>query len=155
MTKLKDVIAYTLKNYPIKEELSNARVTKIIFLADWHQAINHGRQISNIKWVFDNYGPFVWDIYNEALSNPDLFDIQETENIYGQKKKVLLIKDTSYNPEISDIEKQSIDHVLNITKKLYWDDFIKLVYSTYPVMSSERYSTLDLISKAKEYSHQE
>ncbi|KTD83093.1 type II toxin-antitoxin system antitoxin SocA domain-containing protein [Legionella waltersii] len=77
MTKLKDVIAYTLKNYPIKEELSNARITKIIFLADWHQAINYGRQISKIKWVFDNYGPFVWDIHDEAINNPDLFDIQE------------------------------------------------------------------------------
>ncbi|HAU0969463.1 TPA: DUF4065 domain-containing protein [Legionella pneumophila] len=155
MTKLKDVIAYILKNYPMKEELSNARVTKIIFLADWHQAINHGKQISNIKWVFDNYGPFVWDIHNEAIKNKDLFDIQEKVNMYGQKKNVICLKNSSYDPEISNMEKESIDHVLNVTKKLYWDDFIKLVYSTYPVMSSERYSTLDLISKAQEYSNQE
>lgn len=152
MTKLKDIIAYVLKNYPIKDELSNARITKIIFLADWHQAINYSRQISNIEWVFDSYGPFVWDIYTEVKSNSDIFDIEETKNIYSQKKTVFHMKNNSYNPEISDMEKLSIDHVLEATKKLFWDDFIKLVYSTYPIMSSERYSKLDLIQKAHEYS---
>lgn len=154
MTKLKDIIAYVIANYPAKDELSNARVTKMVFLADWHQAINYKKQISEIEWVFDNYGPFVWDIHNEAKNNADVFNIKETINIYGQKKTVFQIKDETYEPKLSEEERQSIDHVINNTKHLNWNAFIKLVYSTYPIMSSERYSKLNLIQKADEYTLQ-
>lgn len=154
MTKLKDIIAYVIANYPAKDELSNARVTKMVFLADWHQAINYKKQISEIEWVFDNYGPFVWDIHNEAKNNSDIFSIKETINIYGQRKTVFQIKDETYEPKLSEEERQSIDHVINNTKQLNWNAFIKLVYSTYPIMSSERYSKLDLIQKADEYTCQ-
>ena len=31
---LRDIVAYVCKNYPYKDELSNARVTKMVYLAD-------------------------------------------------------------------------------------------------------------------------
>jgi len=34
---------------------------------------------------------------------------------------------------------------------LEWQDLLRLVYSTYPILSSERYSELDLVALAKEY----
>ena len=46
---------------------------------------------------------------------------------------------------------KSIDHVINETKNLNWDQFIRLVYSTFPIASAERYTYIDLIEKAKEY----
>ncbi len=48
-------------------------------------------------------------------------------------------------------EKASLDYIIEVTKKLYWGDFIKLVYATHPIASSERYSYLNLIEKADEY----
>ena len=154
MAELKEILAYLLKKYPDKdrEALSNARVTKMIFLSDWYQAIHHEKQISTIEWVFATYGPFVWDVYNEAEKNPDLFTIKETGNMYyAQKKNLFQLDNKDYEPDLTEIEKQSIDHVIKVTHELNWSDFIKLVYSTHPVMSSERYSKLDLIAKAKEY----
>lgn len=154
MNNLKDIIAYIIKKYPIKDELSNARLTKMVFLSDWHQSITKKKQISNIEWFFDNYGPFVWEVYKEVKKNIDIFNVIETTNGYGQKKVLFQIKKESYKPKLSDDEKKSIDHVIEKTKKLNWDDFIKLVYSTYPIISSERYSKLNLIQKAKEYEEQ-
>ena len=68
--ELKYIMYYIIKNYPnqLKQELSNARLTKTVYLADWKQAIIKHRQISDIKWYFDNYGPFVNDIKHEAES---------------------------------------------------------------------------------------
>ncbi len=37
------------------------------------------------------------------------------------------------------------------TMRLNWDGFIKLVYSTYPILKSERYSELNLVEFAKQY----
>lgn len=153
MTILKEALAYILKHYPqhMSHELSNARVTKMLYLADWHQAIKHSRQITEIDWYFDNYGPYVNDIRAEAEANLSLFTAHYTNNMYGQPKLMLGLNDRSYIPNIPKEVKESLDHVLEQTQKMYWDSFIKLVYSTYPVTSSDRYSSLDLIEKAAEY----
>lgn len=135
----------------MQHELSNARVTKMVYLADWHQAITHGKQITNINWFFDNYGPYVNDIKSEAESSPNLFNIINTANMYGQPKIMLSLKDQSYIPTLNDHVKASLDHVLQETQKMYWDSFIKLVYSTYPITSSNRYTHLNLAEKAAEY----
>lgn len=151
MTALRDIIAYILKNYPLKEDLSNARVTKMIYLADWHQALYHHRQMTNIAWKFDNYGPFVPDIKNTIEDNQDIFNIKHTHNYYGTSKSLFSLKENDYEPVINSIEKDSIDYIIKVTNPLIWNDFIKLVYSTYPISSSNRYSLLNLVEKAKEY----
>ena len=38
-----------------------------------------------------------------------------------------------------------------VTKDKTWDQFITFVYSTYPIVNSERYSQLDLVALAQEY----
>lgn len=153
MADLKDIMTYLIGHYPerLSHELSNARLTKMVYLGDWHQAINYGRQISDIRWYFDNYGPFVSDIEETASANPATFLITDDLNQYGQPKKLFKLKKPEFKSSLSAQERSSLDHIIAVTQKLYWNDFIKLVYSTYPVASSERYSFLDLIKKAKEY----
>jgi len=153
MASLKDVMAYLIKHYPgnMQHELSNARLTKMVYLADWHQAINFGRQITDIKWYFDNYGPFVHDIEREASKNNDVFCVDLGSNMYGQPKKMITLRNDGCEINLSEEERRSLDHIISVSKKLYWDDFIKVVYSTHPIASSERYSVLDLLEKAQEY----
>lgn len=153
MTTLKDILSYILNNYPqhMRDELSNARITKMIYLADWHQAINHGKQLTNIRWYFDNYGPYVDDIRSAAESAPELFKVINTNNMYGQPKIMISSIDDEYVPQLSSNAIKSLDHVIQETQKMYWAGFIKLVYSTYPIVTSDRYSYLDLVSKAAEY----
>jgi len=153
MADLKDVMGYILREYPskLKDELSNARLTKMVYLSDWKHVLDHGSQITDIRWFFDNYGPFVHNVLDTATSHPELFGIRSSVNMYGSGKRVYYLKNKEKYYNISDNEAQSINHIIGITRKLYWDDFIRLVYSTYPIASSERYSHLDLPAKAKEY----
>jgi hypothetical protein len=150
MAVLKDIMAYIIVNYPHKLDLSNAKLTKMIYLSDWRHAIKYGTQISSIKWYFDNYGPFVWDIKDEAEKD-DQFMVSELLNAYGTPKIVISLKNAKYIPRLSREEAYSVDHVIETSKKLNWDQFIRLVYSTYPIISSEKYTYLDLAQKAKEY----
>lgn len=157
MAHLHDVMAYLIQHYPthMAHELSNARLTKMVYLADWHQALTNGRQITEVRWYFDNFGPFVRDIEQTAAERDDLFVVDLGSNMYGQAKKKFALRSPEYVPGLSDDERRSCDHIIEVTKKLYWAPFINLVYSTHPIASSERYTFLDLVSKAAEYRHQQ
>ena len=52
---------------------------------------------------------------------------------------------------LSDNVKHVLDFVIEKTAPLSWDDFIKLVYSTYPIVTQPRYSTLNLVQLASLY----
>lgn len=149
MSELKDILIYIINSYPNKNELSNARLTKIVYLCDWYNLVHHNSQVSSIRWYFDNYGPFVWDIYNEASSN-DAFKIEVATNYFGTEKKIISLK-TSNNAELKDDEMHSINKVIDATKNLNWSEFINLVYSTYPILTSEKYTHLNLKNKLKEF----
>lgn len=70
---LRDVVAYVCRNYPYKDELSNARVTKkVVYLAGWRSAITRGRQLTDLEWEFSHYGPYVSDVIRVAEADPDL-----------------------------------------------------------------------------------
>lgn len=150
MSNLRDVVAYICKNYPDKSDLSNARVTKMVYLADWKSAIERREQLTDIKWRFDHYGPFVYDVRNVAESDP-AFEIVPTQNMFGSHKELLRVSEDIDYPSLSEDEIQVLDHVLGTSAELNWEQFIKLVYSTYPIFTQERYSKLDLVQLAEEY----
>lgn len=155
MAELKDVVAYLLAKYPYKSELSNARVTKLVYLADWHACLNKGTQITGIEWYFDNYGPYVHDVKKMVESHPDLFKMEATQNMYGDRKVQFTLQKEDYEPRLTEDERASLDKVIELTKFKTWGDFIKFVYGTFPIQSSARYSTLNLEEKAKEFATQD
>jgi hypothetical protein len=150
MDKLEAAIAYLCENYPHKSELSKARLTKLVYLADWKSCIESNKQISGIEWVFNHYGPYVDDIYNAAILSPN-FNVQRSTNFYGNKKEIISLKMPILNNRLSTSEKRIMDHVIEETKRLNWDQFIQLVYSTYPVLTGTRGKKLDLVAMARAY----
>lgn len=150
MSSLRDVMAYICKNYRHKDELSNARVTKMVYLADWRSAIERGEQLTNITWPFNHYGPFVYDVRDVAEEDPK-FEISSTRNMYGNQKELLKVSDDVGCPSLDEEDIEVLDFVMDTSAKMSWSEFIKLVYSTYPVVTQERYSKLDLVRLAQEY----
>lgn len=147
---MRDAAAYICKHYPYKSDLSNARVTKMIYLADWRSAIRRGKQLTDTEWVFDRYGPFVYAILDIAREDPD-FEVVTTRNMYGSPKDLLKVADDVSYPSLEEEEKEILDFVIESTQKKNFEDFIRLVYSTYPVTTQERHSKLDLVGLAQEY----
>jgi hypothetical protein len=142
------------KAYPNARELSKARVTKMIYLADWRSALTRGRPITDITWTFNHYGPYVSDVVDLARRDP-AFEVLLAENFYGSPMELVRLSQDDEPDTLTAEERQILDHVIEETAKLYWNDFIALVYSTYPVRTQPRYSDLDLVRLAKEYQDQE
>ncbi|PYD71067.1 Panacea domain-containing protein [Novacetimonas hansenii] len=150
MAELIDILGYICENYPYKDELSNARLTKMVYLSDWKSAIEQGRQISDIKWIFNHHGPYVDDVYQEAHRS-HLFKIIREVNVYGNEKFVFNLSSTKDWISLTEQDIICINHVIKETKPMLWRDFIHLVYSTYPVVVSDKYSRLNLVELARRY----
>lgn len=149
MCNLKEVMGYFCLNYPYPNELSNARLTKLVYLADWFNCLVYDKQITDINWVFNHYGPYVDDIIDTA-SIDSIFTITSTQNHYGDSK-IIISCDKNYKPCVSNDMRIIMDFVIEKTKSMYFNDFINYVYSTYPISSQSRYINLDLVELAKEY----
>jgi hypothetical protein len=150
MNKLQQVIAYLCLNYPYKSDLSKARLTKLVYLSDWFSALNNEKQLTNIEWVFNHYGPYVDDVINAADPTVGFRrDIDQT--MYGSSKCVISFQGDDSKIELKQDEKSILDFVINKTQNLYFNSFIDYVYSTYPVKTKERYSTLNLVALAEQY----
>jgi hypothetical protein len=147
--KIDDLILYICAKYPIPQELSKARLTKMVYLADWESCLKTGRQLTEIKWYFHNFGPYVDDVLEAAKFSPNL-DVIETENLYGEPKQLIKARPGSTAPQLDRPTQNIIDNVISETKGLYWSDFIRYIYATRPISESTRYSQLDLEKFAKQ-----
>lgn len=146
MNTLSNLIKYICVVYPHSHELSNARLTKLIYLTDWESVKNMGFQVTDIKWYFDNYGPFVHDVYEVAYQDPHI-GIVKTQTIYGTPK--IMFHYIGEMPNLESHIKDIIDTVIQNTKGMYWNEFIEYVYSTPPIVKSNRYTFLNLVEFGK------
>ncbi|KAA1205792.1 MULTISPECIES: Panacea domain-containing protein [Vibrio] len=146
-----DVIKYILHTYPHKEQLSASRLTKMLYLTDWKAALEYGSQLTDTKWHFNHYGPYVDDFVKMAKDDDDI-KVTNTTTMFGGNKQLFELS-SNYKScvNLSSQLKEIVDFVINATKDKNYEEFIRLVYSTYPVISSSKYSDLDLVSKAREY----
>ena len=101
MDTLNDIIKYLYLNYPYKYELSKARVVKMIYLADWKYAMLYQRQLTNINWYFNHYGPYVSDVI-DAIRDDNDFTIHTQTNMYGEPKELIKINEKYTYPNLSE-----------------------------------------------------
>jgi hypothetical protein len=151
MAELGEVMGHVCQTYPHKADLSNARLTKMIYLADWRMAITSQRQITTLSWRYNRYGPFLDDVKVEAEKHPERFTIRESKTPTGTVKNVIGIVHEQRTYVLDDEETKVLDFVIEKTKSLSWGDFIKFVYSTYPIATQPRFSTLNLVALAAKY----
>jgi hypothetical protein len=150
MATIRDIIGYLCQQYPHKDELSKARLTKMVYLADWKSAIKHGRQMSDIRWIFNHFGPYVDDVINTAYLD-EHFNVHDTTNFYGEPKEIISLKKPFVIETLSVEDKEILDFVIKSTCQLTWDDFIRLVYSTFPVFTTSKMEKMDLLHAARRY----
>lgn len=144
--KLRSIVRYIVKNYPYPDELTKTRITKLVYLIDWENIKKSNKQITDINWYFDHYGPYVSDVLDEA-DKDDCLRIESTISNFGTLKYIVRAKvdktELIYN-NLTDDEISIIEKVIQDTKAFSWNKFIDYVYSTEPIKESDRYNSLDL-----------
>lgn len=149
MSLLESLIVYICINYPYGNELSKARLTKLIYLMDWESCKESGVQLTNIRWFFHNYGPYVDDVVNEAYKSYYL-DVGDELNFYGERKEIIHLSNNPFNElPINNYQIAIANKVLNDTRHMFWNEFIAYVYSTPPIANANRYEYLNLQGAAQ------
>lgn len=148
---LRDVLIFLSKNY--QTELCRKNLTKMVYLCDWHYAIKFGKQITNIKWYNDIYGPDSEDIKNTIVNHPEIFSLYDDIADYKFIEKSFKLVDDNIEILLKPDVEISLNHIIKITKEFDTGPgrFIHLVYSTFPFRASESFIYLDLIDLAKRY----
>jgi hypothetical protein len=148
-----DVVRFIIKNYPHKEDLSHDRIHKLIYLIDWKSAIEREKQITDLIWQRNSFGPYV-ALIDKLLVNDSRFELGKIENFYGSEKIVINLNDDTNFVEPTNSEREIIDFVINATSELKWNEFISGVFSTFPIQSTTlENSNLDLVKFAKIYNN--
>ncbi|MCF5233851.1 MULTISPECIES: Panacea domain-containing protein [unclassified Pseudomonas] len=144
-----EIINYIIEKYEPSKKISLSRLIKIIYLADWKESITNKKQITNIEWFFNLNGPYNPLILKESEKEKG---IKITTTLTESGKKHITLETTEEKKNYLDTETIKIlDFVIEATKNKKHIELIKLVASTYPVISSEKFHTLNLIKKAEEY----
>jgi hypothetical protein len=141
--ELKELIYFVLSRYG-DGELYNSAITKLVYLIDIEFAKRYGKQLTDIQWQRDSYGPFVWDIMDCAGDNPDMFEIREVE---GSKRRIRAKEDTETKIVLT---KNAMDIVELVIEKypnpnVNFGAFLKSVYETPPMILSTRNGPLRVV----------
>lgn len=148
MATLRDAMAYVCSQYP-GSDLSKAKLAKILYLSDWKAALAGRPQITPIEWKFNHYGPYVTDVVDTAR-DAEGFELVHDWTAFGNRRTI--VKYNGGMPlNMGEDERETIDEIIRRVAPLSFDAFLKLVYSTYPVVVSDRGSALNLGRLAAEY----
>ncbi|MBC6444394.1 MAG: SocA family protein [Alphaproteobacteria bacterium GM202ARS2] len=156
MASIKDIAVYLCQRSQYPDDLSYARITKMIYLADWESAQQKGKQMTNIKWLYNHYGPYVPDVIETIYNDKECFKVTETQNAFGAPKRIVSLKNTKYQPKLTEDkgdekgERTILDDIIEECDKLSWYQFIDKVYSTYPIREKKRYEYLNLKELAQQ-----
>lgn len=152
MDNIKQIVTYLLLSTENKQ-MQNLRLTQMVYLMDWKNCLVSGDQITGIKWELNTLGPFSSDIIKSVAHSRSNFVIDYS--ISGEIDSVnTLIKLTSNPIDVSLMElstKRALDFVIGSTSVLDHFEFISFIFSTFPVVKSKRFTSINLKSLSKEY----
>jgi hypothetical protein len=133
------VISYLKTAY--SGELDVERAILTVYLIDWRSAIDRGRQLSNIKWRIDNVPhPNDAAVILSAFRAPGY----ETNRQTGETNA----------SHLSDEDRALIKSVAEVVARKSWADFIRLIFSTFPVLSQPKLAPVDLVAMADKYNRE-
>ena len=149
--KLRDAMVYLCQRYARERDMSNARMTKLVYLADWKCSIEHGRQLTAVEWM-SAFGGVSGEAVEALLKADKAFETLPVRDARGVTGKFLLrVAKDAGSPSLSEEDRVVLDFVLETAERLDWLEFSRLVHSTYPVFSNDRDERLDLPGLAKVY----
>ncbi len=122
--KLHEVMVFLFFSVKHKSNLSKARYTKLVYLADWKMCQRYGHPISNIDWMFNHYGPYVEDVAELAKDSVD-FELIVTRNVYGSLKEMInFVGKAPDKFSLSYDETKTLSEVVQETDSMYFITFI-------------------------------
>jgi hypothetical protein len=154
MASVRDVVGYFCLHHSVQRTgMSLARLTKMVYLADWKSALDRGRTITDppIPWKFDYCGPTSNAIIESIEKDRSFVVKRSVHKETGESFELVSVLASLNIPSLSSADQQILNFVLEKAANRSWADFIRLVYSTFPIITQGRFANLDLVKLAQRY----
>lgn len=148
MSNTKQAIVYLLHQHPKKENLYLEQLAKILYLIDWKHTLEAARPYTDLQWVYESSGP--WSDELDKIAQDD--DLEVIRNAYRRNYDIIRLRHPGeLSVSLGETAINVIGHIIRETVNLNIDEFNKLVYSTYPMVTTQRSHTINLLKAAREY----
>lgn len=148
---LVNAIYYSCTKYSKFSDVGAERLQLTLFLVGWKTSLSNNKDITNLDWVHGKNGPHSQRL--DTLLNSDSRLKISHINFEGvEKKRISLAKIEEV--EIDNTLKIIIDDIYEKTVKLNFSDLTALVYSTYPMLVTEKDSSIPMENLAKAFLNQ-
>jgi hypothetical protein len=121
------------------------------YLADWRSAIARGQQLTGVTWEFNEMGPSSREVL-EAIFSGSRFGIVPGRRSEGGQQQVVAVDPQAVPRSLTSEDKEILTYV--VERVAHHDDsgLVRLVYSTFPILCTPRFSKLSLPELAARYS---
>jgi hypothetical protein len=137
--QLKDFMQAILMRY--NGWLYHGALASVIYLVDITSVKRYGRQVTDIQWYRNNYGPFAWNILDCAKEHSPIFEIH-IEPGNQQRITVNKAEDIKIPREIEALIDEVVHAVPN--PQMSPQEFKEYVYETAPMLLSRSNGPLDI-----------
>ena len=148
MATLKDLVALVISEYPKPEDLTRARLEKLIYLADVEWAWRYGDKLTDIDWIYNDYGPFVHacDPPTGELEGEGSVKIHYDQTVFGNDKR--WHQWIGSEKEVGGVTPEEINVIRSVIKETWrfqFGRFVEYVYSTPPMVQANQYERHDIV----------
>ena len=149
MDTIKDIVYAITDGITNTHKMSVARMVKLLYLYDWSCVLNFGGIESKFEWSCGMCGPSSDQVINAISNDSQSYRTFYKDNRQGGEKLMIECIDRNYVPQLSEVSMKAVSHVVRVTKEHKWNDLVRLVSSTIPVVMSSMNEPLDLIRAAE------
>lgn len=146
LNKTQSAIVYLLNE--LSGRLLKTQLIKLLFLADIEHWKQTGKQLTDLKYVYDNFGPYDREYDNDLELLKNIQAIQTTkierEDRYYfliEKKSRTLLKQASEN--IENIGRAILDEIISQYGKTTLKSLLEIVYAHPLISETTRGSVID------------
>ncbi len=153
MSPLNNVLLYLYREFPNPLSLGASRAVKMIFLADWRCAVEHGEPITDIVWRNTDRGPYS-PLIAETLAHDEanfFLEPNEKESLRFLSFVVVPKNNHAASVELSHTSKKILDAVIADTHNMPLWQLSNLIEAQFPMRVTEQGDTIVLSDWANKY----
>ncbi|MGN6186803.1 MAG: hypothetical protein ACTHQM_24475 [Thermoanaerobaculia bacterium] len=152
---LHDVFVFIRFNHADAKALSESRAIMTAYLADWRSALVYGEQITTTEWTLEKIFDGSASAAASQLAGKYVLTGEFVSDNHLEWSTILQLTTPPSDAFcFSSEQRDALLHVIRVGEQKDISQFIRLVASTYPVLSQETANVpLNLVALAQTYKH--
>lgn len=145
---LNDVIYYFCSKFPDHYDIGRERIHLSLYLVGWKLSNLKEKNVADLNWIYSPDGPISEEIDN-AIAVDDRFIVHAVKENQTLKNRITL--STRIDITLEKTYQSVIESIYELTGTQPYSELTNLVFSTYPMLSSNIGDRIDMRALSKRY----